>query len=154
MAANGGTSSAAAWAGAGAGAPRLQLAALLLGAPVILLLLLLCPGASSQALVRVPIDWANVPTTPAAKNLTAGCACDLTLNECDVGCCCDPDCASGLTELFTSNSRCLPEGVNPNTLTYCVGSSIMNQVRAEWGLWWAGQRCGSVAQARDSWAAG
>ena len=35
-------------------------------------------------------------------SLTAtGCTCDLTVNACDVNCCCDPDCSSADQDAFT-----------------------------------------------------
>lgn len=61
------------------------------------------------------------------------CTCDLTQGQCDVNCCCDPDC-SGLSGLAGSFS-CLPEGpVNANA-QYCYSKSWLHSVNPRVDLW-------------------
>ncbi|KAI8921161.1 hypothetical protein DFJ77DRAFT_448850 [Powellomyces hirtus] len=38
------------------------------------------------------------------------CTCDITANECDVNCCCDPDCSTADRAAYFSGG-CLPEGL-------------------------------------------
>lgn len=78
--------------------------------------------------VSYVVDWNAVPTTaPAVANtLTSSfgsCVCDLTENQCDANCCCDPDCSATLVaNTFTT---C----VNPLTkkdINYlCVAKSLV-----------------------------
>ncbi|OLP97166.1 Tectonic-1 [Symbiodinium microadriaticum] len=61
------------------------------------------------------------------------CTCDLTEGQCDVNCCCDPDC-SGLSGL-TGSFSCLPEGpVNANA-QYCYSKSWLHSVNPRVDLW-------------------
>eukprot|EP00899_Mesostigma_viride_P013077 jgi/Mesvir1/21770/Mv04171-RA.1 len=91
------------------------------------------PVADTGA-VNVPrvyaLDWLQVPavppTVPVPVTGDQTCACDLTLRSCDGNCCCDvDDCSEGEIALFTG---CLPGGVDPPTLEYCVRDDIIATV--------------------------
>ncbi|KAG2499935.1 hypothetical protein HYH03_002222 [Edaphochlamys debaryana] len=86
-------------------------------------------GGQVTPLQTFYLDWDNVPTTPpTSKNLTANCNCDLREQACDVGCCCDPLCPSGLNELFTDEGICLPQGPDQPQITYCVPNDAVVKV--------------------------
>ncbi len=81
---------------------------------------------------RFPLDWSAVALIPPnTTNLTANCVCNLRLNQCDLGCCCDPACSPGLISFFESSGRCLPEGPPAQTLSFCVPKGYVFTVSAE-----------------------
>ena len=59
----------------------------------------------------------NVATTPVTANTGFGtCMCDLTLNSCDVYCCCDTECSTAILNYWNANYN-----------TYCTRGYIPNQ---------------------------
>ncbi|XP_025897579.1 tectonic-1 [Nothoprocta perdicaria] len=73
---------------------------------LILLLPLLPPPASAEpASPPEPPAAARVPHRPAPLTDVAKlCVCDLLVAQCDVNCCCDPDCSAAEFSLFTTCS--------------------------------------------------
>ncbi|KAI8616598.1 hypothetical protein BC830DRAFT_189973 [Chytriomyces sp. MP71] len=64
------------------------------------------------------------PIYTANEDLSA-CVCDLTVNECDVNCCCDPDCVT-LYGILGSNYKCVMDASmkssnNPSIVKTCSG---------------------------------
>ncbi|PNH04623.1 4-alpha-glucanotransferase DPE1, chloroplastic/amyloplastic [Tetrabaena socialis] len=99
--------------------------------PGLLLIAGLVLRATGQitTLQTFPLDWDNVVADPpSTRNLTANCRCDLQEGACDLGCCCDSQCPSGLNSLFTAEGVCLPEGSKQQTLTYCVPKDYVFKV--------------------------
>ncbi|KAL6760283.1 hypothetical protein V8C86DRAFT_2556402 [Haematococcus lacustris] len=84
-----------------------------------------CCVASLQV---YPLDWSTVPAVPAATNLTVNCTCDIERFVCNIGCCCDPDCIPPVVAATRASLQCLPEGVPPETLDYCVPNSYVAKV--------------------------
>lgn len=104
----------------------LRLMVVLLGAQ------LLQHAAAQTNLVQYPLDWTVVPVTPSTSlNLTANCTCNLRPDACNLGCCCDPLCPSGLNQLFIDQGRCSPDGNDEQTLTYCVPKGLVSKVGAD-----------------------
>ncbi|KAG2389605.1 hypothetical protein C9374_014165 [Naegleria lovaniensis] len=74
------------------------------------------------------VDWNLVPASPpAAANSQdssfGSCVCDLTKNQCDPNCCCDPDCAQSTVE--KTFSKCLSP-VSKKDMNYmCVQKSLV-----------------------------
>ncbi|CAE7486981.1 Tctn3 [Symbiodinium natans] len=74
------------------------------------------------------------PTVDINDPVSLGkCICDLTRGQCDVNCCCDPDCTSlvGLTASFS----CLPEGPVNASAQYCYSKSWLHSVNPRVDLW-------------------
>ncbi|KAJ3084717.1 Tectonic-1 [Rhizoclosmatium hyalinum] len=78
----------------------------------------------------IPINWTLAeqaiafPTTLNIQQDLGQCTCDLTLNSCDIGCCCDPDCASLYSSL---NFKCTGNTAsNDNVVRMC--SSLLAMV--------------------------
>uniref|UniRef100_A0A8B9QEA3 Tectonic family member 1 n=1 Tax=Apteryx owenii TaxID=8824 RepID=A0A8B9QEA3_APTOW len=94
------------------------MAALRIASFLLLLLLLLPPRPRSAASAEPapPPGPAAPPEPPAASRARAGrrpapvtdvaklCVCDLLVAQCDVNCCCDPDCSAADFSLFTACS--------------------------------------------------
>mmetsp|Transcript_32116 Transcript_32116/g.73949 ORF Transcript_32116/g.73949 Transcript_32116/m.73949 type:complete len:656 (-) Transcript_32116:26-1993(-) len=79
------------------------------------------------------VVW-TAPTVDLADPLSLGtCTCDLTQAQCDVNCCCDPDCDS-LSSLVASFS-CLPEGPSNASRQYCYSQSWLHSVNPRVDLW-------------------
>eukprot|EP00435_Cladocopium_sp_Y103_P025790 s1596_g6.t1 len=81
------------------------------------------------------VAWCGVALCAPSVNLEdplslGSCTCDLTQAQCDVNCCCDPDCA-GLASGFT----CLPEGPQSATSQYCYSKSWLHSVNPRVDLW-------------------
>eukprot|EP00727_Mastigamoeba_balamuthi_P014510 m51a1_g9684 putative tectonic family member 1 precursor (560) ;mRNA; r:1303357-1306067 len=74
-----------------------------------LFLALLCPAAAADN------SSSSTSSTTNAREL-GKCVCDLTLNNCDPGCCCDADCDAATVQAFTA---CLAEGPAPTDVQYC-----------------------------------
>eukprot|EP00913_Durusdinium_trenchii_P004713 g4378.t1 len=73
----------------------------------------------------------GAPTVNLDDPLSLGqCTCDLTQAQCNVNCCCDPDCV-GLTDSFS----CLPEGPKSATTQYCYSKSWLHRVNPRVDLW-------------------
>ena len=74
-----------------------------------LLLLAIFAFGSSDAKIKKLIDKSgkfepDKITTAQTKNIALGsCPCDLTLNSCDVYCCCDSDCSSEIINFWNEN---------------------------------------------------
>ncbi|KAM6340714.1 tectonic-1 isoform 2-T3 [Alca torda] len=97
-------------------------AALKRGAFLLLLFLLLLPplwaAEPSAELAPEPVDSAEGPAAPPETRAPARthsgpapvtdvaklCVCDLLVAQCDVNCCCDPDCSAADFSLFTTCS--------------------------------------------------
>ena len=91
-----------------------------------------CHKSAAQSVFNTyPIDWAAVPSTPSPKNITSSCACDLTDNACDTGCCCDPSCPFQATNTTSKLGLCLPQGPADSTLDYCIASSSVQKVNLD-----------------------
>ncbi|KAI8844692.1 hypothetical protein BJ741DRAFT_216953 [Chytriomyces cf. hyalinus JEL632] len=73
----------------------------------------------------VPINWTRAELSKSlyssfSTNQDIGqCVCDLTSNECDPNCCCDPDCAS--IQAFLSPSQCTNQAADASTVRMCSG---------------------------------
>ena len=76
-----------------------------------------------------PIDYTAASASPSVvvtSNTDIGtCVCDLTANECDPDCCCDPNCSAAQKLLF---SACKPEG--PSSATTVLTCAALAQVNA------------------------
>ena len=67
----------------------------------ILFVLLGCEAKIKKLIDRSGKFEPDKITTAQTKNIALGsCPCDLTLNSCDVYCCCDNDCAPEITEFW------------------------------------------------------
>lgn len=86
-------------------------------------------STASFSLSSFPIDWTTVSLVPSLNAIevtVAGtCGCDLTLNGCDVNCCCDAECDQSAKALF---SECAAEGPPAPSLDYCVPKSQVAKV--------------------------
>ncbi|GFR41010.1 hypothetical protein Agub_g1677, partial [Astrephomene gubernaculifera] len=97
----------------------------------ILLLVYYLSGVAGQSATfqTYAVDWTEVPADPpTTRNLTAKCTCDLREDACDLGCCCDTMCPTGLTSWYTSEGVCLPQQADQQTLTYCMPSDYVYKV--------------------------
>jgi len=77
---------------------------------VALILMFSLVTSKKSEVIDFTINWDSVPTTPASAASSqlssfGSCVCDLTVNQCDPNCCCDPDCASDL--MTKSFSKCV-----------------------------------------------
>lgn len=104
----------------------------------VLLLCVLTPPTHGLSPVSATINWDEVPDSPpSARNLNSAslgeCICDVTLNVCDVNCCCDADCLADEIALFTGS--CLPEKVSGPEIDDCIHlNSATELVRiSDWG---------------------
>ncbi|KAJ3260839.1 Tectonic-1 [Boothiomyces macroporosus] len=74
----------------------------------------------------VGISWSNVITSQPLTNWNRDisvCSCDLTFNQCDPNCCCDPDCtANGEQSAYFTTCQTTTQ----TTLPYC--SSYLSKV--------------------------
>nr|CAG4714092.1 unnamed protein product [Naegleria fowleri] len=74
------------------------------------------------------IDWNLVPSSPPSPansqdSSFGSCVCDLTENQCDLNCCCDPDCAQ--TTVEKTFTKCLSP-VSKKDMNYmCVQKSLV-----------------------------
>jgi tectonic-1/3 len=107
-------------------------------ATTVLLVLLLLDTVAALSPVSTVVDWSAVPATaPDARNLNSAslgsCICDVTINVCDINCCCDTDCTSAEVLLFGTN--CLPATVSGPEVDDCVSlNSATELIRInEWG---------------------
>jgi len=57
-------------------------------------------------------------TVPQANNAFGECRCDVTLNSCDVYCCCDQDCNIDIRNFWKENYN-----------EYCAKNTIMKQYK-------------------------
>lgn len=63
------------------------------------------------------------------------CACDLTTNQCDAHCCCDPDCAvEGVSDL-KSKFQCLPSGTANSPTRMCGSRDWVHSMRPNTDFW-------------------
>lgn len=60
------------------------------------------------------------------------CICDLTLNSCDTGCCCDPDCNSFTLSYWKEG--CAPERRGSDSDVYCGDSSDIYKINSRRGM--------------------
>lgn len=79
--------------------------------------------AKSQLNTLYTIDAALVNaqaiTTPVVANTALGqCTCDITLNSCDIYCCCDTDCSATILQFWNSNYQ-----------TYCTKAYIGSEYK-------------------------
>lgn len=82
----------------------------------------------------VVAQWCGVALCAPSVNLEdplslGSCTCDLTQAQCDVNCCCDPDC-----EGLASGFSCLPEGPQ-SASQYCYSKSWLHSVNPRVDLW-------------------
>ena len=119
---------------------------------VSVVLVLVAPSCMSQAIQSEPPatyppssatgtgTQSTVSLLPTSLVTLRGCACDQTsaqptgtpsLEACDPNCCCDPDCASTHTALFSDSvggiappSTCRPEGPDTPQLEYCAEADV------------------------------
>lgn len=65
---------------------------------------------------------------PNDKNYKADiCKCDLKMNECDINCCCDPDCSMNMKKIFTGCS----DSKDSVYLNYCFNSNSMFKINLQ-----------------------
>ena len=62
------------------------------------------------------------PTTESKFDYTNSCTCDLTLDSCDINCCCDPDCSRNDTQAFSSCIEQKPMRYDPK---YCFNEQFV-----------------------------
>jgi len=63
----------------------------------------------------------NAVTKSSCSLFRCNCACDLTAQVCDYGCCCDPDCSSEQLSRFQTLGGC-PVSSSSNTVPLCYSS--------------------------------
>eukprot|EP00927_Polykrikos_kofoidii_P031473 TRINITY_DN27048_c0_g2_i1.p1 TRINITY_DN27048_c0_g2~~TRINITY_DN27048_c0_g2_i1.p1 ORF type:complete len:685 (+),score=101.16 TRINITY_DN27048_c0_g2_i1:149-2203(+) len=63
------------------------------------------------------------------------CGCDIAIGQCDVHCCCDPDCSSEVLGDLRSSFQCLPDGAADTSLHTCYSQSWVHSVNARTDLW-------------------
>eukprot|EP00929_Paragymnodinium_shiwhaense_P112014 TRINITY_DN80265_c0_g1_i1.p1 TRINITY_DN80265_c0_g1~~TRINITY_DN80265_c0_g1_i1.p1 ORF type:complete len:672 (-),score=85.63 TRINITY_DN80265_c0_g1_i1:177-2192(-) len=63
------------------------------------------------------------------------CACDLTSYQCDVNCCCDPDCQGDALAALRKSFDCKADGIPDNTQAKCYSKSWVHRVNARTDLW-------------------
>lgn len=82
---------------------------------------MLCSFFLDQSIV--PLSEEQFPATEIELNTDYGtCTCDLTLNHCDINCCCDAECSSNDKSLF---SECTDDSTPKDDKTYlCKYSTI------------------------------
>mmetsp|Transcript_77536 Transcript_77536/g.185969 ORF Transcript_77536/g.185969 Transcript_77536/m.185969 type:complete len:618 (-) Transcript_77536:90-1943(-) len=75
------------------------------------------------------------PSVNLQEPLSLGtCICDLTQGQCDINCCCDPDCDSLGT--LKDSFNCLPEGPRDAVSErYCYSKSWLHSVNPRVDLW-------------------
>ena len=61
----------------------------------------------------------GAPSAESEFDYSHYCSCDLTMGGCDVNCCCDPDCSSNDTAVFTSCGAEQPPDWDPR---YCYNT--------------------------------
>mmetsp|Transcript_50639 Transcript_50639/g.94330 ORF Transcript_50639/g.94330 Transcript_50639/m.94330 type:complete len:725 (+) Transcript_50639:355-2529(+) len=75
------------------------------------------------------INWDQVDMNTVRKvDVVQTCLCDMTMDACDVNCCCDPDCEDQDREYFASNPdgslACLAESPPAPELQFCSSESM------------------------------
>jgi hypothetical protein len=78
-------------------------------------------------------------TTPQTKNIALGsCPCDLTLNSCDVFCCCDADCSSDILDFWNTNYEeyCAKNYIYEKYKPYsqCIDQNTLYAVNSRMGM--------------------
>lgn len=91
------------------------------------LVLSCCADVVGPYVDSFPIDWTLVPLSPTNSLVTqtdayGACECNLTYEQCDANCCCDPDCTTPERALF---QYCMPTGPSNATLETCVSQQSM-----------------------------
>eukprot|EP00930_Biecheleria_cincta_P001527 TRINITY_DN102664_c0_g1_i1.p1 TRINITY_DN102664_c0_g1~~TRINITY_DN102664_c0_g1_i1.p1 ORF type:complete len:546 (-),score=92.41 TRINITY_DN102664_c0_g1_i1:1-1638(-) len=78
----------------------------------------------------------SAPTVDLEEPLGLGnCICDLTQGQCDLNCCCDPDCDAPGFQNLKDTFSCLPEGPASNTTQQCYSKNWMHSVNPRVDLW-------------------